>query len=901
MTPQEVIKTFMSKLDDHTFKLSSHTEKAIKTERKPLSKKILDRAISASSNYDSMQELINAFINDCKKYNAKDSANGWKKFLKDKCGIDLDNVDTGAITGSDANVTINGKTIGAGITKNNKNIVPEYGNFYKAETNAPQFIDTGNNGWIVSATASNDTIISGGEDSINAGAGSNYITLKGSRATVDAAEGFNSIFIAEDVKSVTLLNYDKSRTTLSGNTGVLSIVKGKTTKTKETNSAQVVGDIKVIGTDNYFNTNGTTQYSGSDIINVDLNKAINPSNPVQAGGFIVNGSNTSADFVSTNAAAKEGQLVGQVASVYPKLMSFTFNGLTLNVMDRRLINGNTTTVLKTFSSFDDLGKDTSKSDTGNAYEKYIVASIYKWWLKESLKLGSQNYNYSFEDVDANPVVINLHFDKTVGGSSNMATVYGSTYHYTGKTATLDLLINKDYYKNLMDYNDVDGGAKNALTYLDRTLAHELTHALMAAKVDYYSYLPKFIREGIAELAHGIDDKRADSIKFLAKNANTLSNVVNVDNEYTKKNYSYAGGYMLLRYFAKQTSLATQNSFVPAQMTVNVNLTSKNATYYVSNTEQNPTATTTKSNYVVGSVSKKVYKPSNAFKQNITTDNSSWTMTVDTPANTIKTGAGKDSIVLNGSNNFVNAGAGNDTVKIGGSNNTIKASSGNDKIIGFNETTTLLIDDGKGTYSTVKSGKNIIVTTGNGKTTLTSAASLSALNIDGVEYNPTLMTLTNSASANVTIGAKIIKADATTRTTAININGNMLNNSIIGGSGNDKLYGGAGNDSLIGGKGNDSLWGGAGNDSLWGGGGKDIFIYKPGEGTDKIFDYSSDDMLKILKKDGKEGGSFSKSMFSGNTLTLTIKGGGKVIFGNVASGDTFNINGKAYTISGKTLK
>ena len=35
--------------------------------------------------------------------------------------------------------------------------------------------------------------------------------------------------------------------------------------------------------------------------------------------------------------------------------------------------------------------------------------------------------------------------------------------------------------------------------------------------------------------------------------------------------------------------------------------------------------------------------------------------------------------------------------------------------------------------------------------------------------------------------------------------------------------------------------------------------------------------------------------------LTIKGGGSVIFDGVAKGDTFNINNKTYTISGKKLK
>ncbi|MBR4643049.1 MAG: hypothetical protein IKO74_10115 [Selenomonadaceae bacterium] len=95
----------------------------------------------------------------------------------------------------------------------------------------------------------------------------------------------------------------------------------------------------------------------------------------------------------------------------------------------------------------------------------------------------------------------------------------------------------------------------------------------------------------------------------------------------------------------------------------------------------------------------------------------------------------------------------------------------------------------------------------------------------------------------------------------------------------------------------------GNDSLWGGKGKDVFIYKPGEGTDRIKDYSfsEGDIFKILKADGSAGGTFSNPTFSGSNLTLATDGGGKIIFEGHDAGNKFKINGTTYTIKGKTLK
>ena len=110
--------------------------------------------------------------------------------------------------------------------------------------------------------------------------------------------------------------------------------------------------------------------------------------------------------------------------------------------------------------------------------------------------------------------------------------------------------------------------------------------------------------------------------------------------------------------------------------------------------------------------------------------------------TINTGAGNDSVENRGSKVTISGGKGNDTIinncdsnlipydDNDGSNVIFKYAEGdgNDIIYGFNKNSTLSI--GGGSYSTKKSGDNIIVTVVTGKISLMGAASLSAVNIVG---------------------------------------------------------------------------------------------------------------------------------------------------------------------------
>ena len=236
--------------------------------------------------------------------------------------------------------------------------------------------------------------------------------------------------------------------------------------------------------------------------------------------------------------------------------------------------------------------------------------------------------------------------------------------------------------------------------LDRTLSHELTHALMAANIRHFNYLPKFIKEGAAELVHGIDDKRDTYIFREGYDANYLSNNLNMS-EYGGGN-SYAGGYVFLRYFAKQAALQTLFDDVDFD-----------ALPFM----------------VVG------------------------TSAAESLNNTL-TGA------------TIQALGGNDTIKNSGANVRFIYGGGNDVITGFNATSTLQIGDGSESYSLTTSGKDNVIIVGDNNITLKGTASLSALNIDGNNLAQLTLTNSSAAKVTISSAIETVDASARTKATRI---------------------------------------------------------------------------------------------------------------------------------------
>ena len=275
----------------------------------------------------------------------------------------------------------------------------------------------------------------------------------------------------------------------------------------------------------------------------------------------------------------------------------------------------------------------------------------------------------------------------------------------------------------------------------------------------------------------------------------------------------------------------------------------------------------------------------------TSDESDKIITASNKNATVISGNGDDSIIVSGTGDvFIEAGSGNDVVRItstaqsimtvngGSGNDTIysnngsnvfmyQAGDGDDVIYDYNEYNEIQI--GENNYSTMTSGKDVIIQIGDGSISLVDAKD-KLLNIKGTpaDDEDTLPAGISISSATLTAstiftGNSIDLADYASTVTKVNASELSRGVSILGT---------AAINSLKGGKGADTISGGVGNDTVSLGGGNDIYIYSGG--NDLIQDYTtSADKIKL------SGTSITSASISGfnvvlktSTGNLTVKNG-----------------------------
>ncbi len=287
--------------------------------------------------------------------------------------------------------------------------------------------------------------------------------------------------------------------------------------------------------------------------------------------------------------------------------------------------------------------------------------------------------------------------------------------------------------------------------------------------------------------------------------------------------------------------------------------------------------------------------------------------------TISAGAGNDTIVTGGYYASINAGAGNNLVSLSteNGNNTIITGAGNDSILGNASDNLFVYAGGNDLLGESATGSKISLA-GDGASNLTdiSGIAFDSLGSGVLTFNDdsnNTLTIQNAAGLKVVINGttRLLGENAlysenqqsVTLTSAYtgDIDASKFTNFNAAALGRPvALLGNVLANNLVGGKGNDTLYGVAGNDTLNGGAGSDTFLYTANTGNDTIGDYESVDVLQILKADGAAGGTFTDSAYSSGKLTLTIDGGGSVVFADVSTSTTFNVNGDSYTISDNAL-
>ncbi len=366
-------------------------------------------------------------------------------------------------------------------------------------------------------------------------------------------------------------------------------------------------------------------------------------------------------------------------------------------------NGTSFTVAKygvTFNlngSFDDLSDDA----------QYAWRAMKTWWAEGVLDLNKESYGYSYNDgKDPNlEKNILITFINSGADYSMMTHWYPVTVN---KVKMREIKINMAQWKNLQ--HDMDGTNSRTdgnTAYMDRDLAHELTHALMFGKIKEFVKIPSIIREGVAEITHGRDDYKTNDIKTLADSASLLEKVFKESSFYATssdgvakvvESPAYVAGYIFMRYLTKQ---AAENFPVVEIIENNV----KNKT--VNGTSGNDTIKNIAGGAKIyaGAGDDSIY---NSVEKNYTINSSGGNVTIDG-------GAGNDFIESNDPNVSIFGGTGNDTVHVIDSprNVTVRGGDGNDSIDSSGVEARIYGDNGDDFIRNTSSGTSATIYGGTG--------------------------------------------------------------------------------------------------------------------------------------------------------------------------------------------
>lgn len=207
-------------------------------------------------------------------------------------------------------------------------------------------------------------------------------------------------------------------------------------------------------------------------------------------------------------------------------------------------------------------KDGEKIHTAEQLKKTIetiTKGMEYWWAEQSAKLISDSYGLDFDGKTLRVKFLvnqeNVQADTVAADKKENDTTPSNVINMTFALPLYAKMDPDDPNGNTR----VDGGTY--MNYLDRTVAHEMVHAVMYSTGTAKIYekngvvtMPEFFTEGIAELIMGLDDydgNNIESIKKLATDKNALANAITLAGG-TGTSIRYTSGYMFLRYLCQQS-------------------------------------------------------------------------------------------------------------------------------------------------------------------------------------------------------------------------------------------------------------------------------------------------------------------------------------------------------------
>jgi flagellin len=192
-----------------------------------------------------------------------------------------------------------------------------------------------------------------------------------------------------------------------------------------------------------------------------------------------------------------------------------------------------------------------------ADQQNLISSLKKWWLAEAEDLVTASYGISASGINMTVEFVNdsVSTYAAMVEASYVATgadAYGDP-NITGKAVSdLNLKINLAYAQPT---DTPDGGTY--YQYVDRVIAHEMTHAVMASTMNMGDLSSWFI-EGVAEFTHGGDERLKSSIAALGGSDTGLANVVSriaagrYEDWGSADSHDYAAAYLAVRFLENES-------------------------------------------------------------------------------------------------------------------------------------------------------------------------------------------------------------------------------------------------------------------------------------------------------------------------------------------------------------